>query len=259
MKILTFITVLALVSGTAGAQMITEYVDYKQGDAELHGYMAYDKSFKEKRPGIIVVHEWWGLGEHPKKSAERLASLGYPAFALDMYGKGKLTEDPSQAGKWSGNIKSNPELAKERFLAAMEVLKSHPSVDESKIGAIGYCFGGTVVLEMARMGVDLDAVVSFHGGLVSAVPEEKKNIKAAILVNHGADDPMVSEEEIKEFWKEMKDHDVDWQMNFYGNAVHSFTNPEADSLGMTGVGYNEKAAHRSWEAMKTFFKHIFGK
>jgi dienelactone hydrolase len=251
-------TLMAFAS-TAGAQLKTEVVDYTDGDTVLEGYLAYDVSFEGKRPGVIVVHEWWGLTQHPKERAKQLAELGYVAFALDMYGKDRVTDAPKQAAQWSGQFRTDPALAQRRFQAGWDALISRPQVDAKRVAAIGFCFGGTICLEMARLGLDLDGVVSFHGGLASSVPEDKKNIRASILVCHGADDPHVPLSEVEAFVKEMRAAKADWQLNMYGGAVHSFTNPEADKHGMEGVAYNEEAARRSWAAMQLFFDEIFEK
>jgi dienelactone hydrolase len=231
-----------------------ETVEYRDGETVLQGYLAYDPGQQGQRPGVLVVHEWWGLGEHAKNSARKLAEMGYVGFALDMYGKGKLTTDPAEAGKWAAEFKSNPALAQPRFGAAYDLLKKHPQVDPTKIAAIGYCFGGTIVLEMARAGVDLDGVVSFHGGLKSVLPATARNLQAKVLVCHGAIDPHVPDEEVLAFKEEMTAAKADWQFIAYGNAVHSFTNPEAK--GDT-TRYEEKAARRSWEAMSDFLREIF--
>jgi len=255
MSTLVAVLCVCLLAISAQAAVKTETVEYKAGDTTLKGYLAYDDSVEGKRPGVLVVHEWTGLGEHPKTSARRLAKLGYIALAVDMYGGGKVTSDTAEAVRLSSEIKNNPDLLKERFTAAMDELKSQPLSDPDRIAAIGYCFGGTVVLEMARMGADLAAVVSFHGGLASKVPEnERGKIRAMVLACHGADDPHVPPDEVRAFQDEMRKADADWVFITYGNAVHSFTNPKADS---EGARYNEKAARRSWEAMKDFLREAF--
>lgn len=250
---------IALGALPAQAELVSQAVEYQLGEQAFEGFLAWDNASQEPRPGILIVHEWWGLNDHPKKRAERLAELGYIAFALDMYGKGKVTDDPTQAGAWAGEIRTNFPLARERFVKALEVLRANPRTDPKRIAAIGFCFGGTVCLEMARAGVDLAGVVSFHGGLKSSVPDEQKHLKAKVLVCHGADDPHISAEELKAFEDEMRKTGADWQLISYGGAVHSFTNPEADARGMNGVAYHEKADRRSWRAMQDFFIEIFEK
>jgi dienelactone hydrolase len=258
LMILIPVAVLSFPTAASGS-VHTEFVEYMAGSTPLQGYIAYDDSNDQPRPGVIIVHEWWGLGERQRQVAERIAQLGYVGFAIDMYGKGKLTDSIAQAAEWSGEMKNNPSLAIERFQAALDLFKANPLVDTSRIAAIGYCFGGTVCLEMARAGLDLDGVVSFHGGLESVIPDEKKNIKARILVLTGGDDPNVPPEQVIAFEDEMRKAGADWEVNSYGGAVHSFTNPDADSHGIPGVKYNAKADKRSWEAMKSFFAELFAK
>lgn len=256
MKTPAIILAILCIGGSAMAGIHTETVKYKEGETDLAGYLAYDDAQTGKRPGVIVVHEWWGLTDHPKKRAEKLAELGYVAFALDMYGT--ATDDAAEAGKLAGAFRSDADLSLRRFNAALDVLKKNPHVDPEKIAAIGFCFGGTCVLNMARMGVDLDGVVSFHGGLKPNPVAEPGVVKAKVLVLHGADDSYVPAEEIAAFQKEMNDAGVDWQMIYYSGAVHSFTNPEADKRNSPSVKYHKSADERSWRAMVDFFKELFG-
>ena len=250
--------VVAAAIGSARAAVRTESVEYKDGDVALEGYLAYDDALADKRPGVLIVHEWWGLSDQQERRARMLAELGYVAFALDMYGKGKLTDDPKQAGEWAGMLRNDPELARRRFEAGLKVLRDNEHTDASRIAAIGYCFGGGICLDMARMGVDLVGVVSFHGNLKSAVPDAlRKPITAKILVCHGADDPNVLPADVAAFEDEMRAAGADWQLIAYGGAVHAFTNPDADRHGIKGVTYNEKADRRSWEAMKQFLAEVF--
>jgi dienelactone hydrolase len=242
---------------TAQAAVHTETVEYKHGDATLKGYLAYDTAVKGKRPGVLVVHEWWGLNNYAKHRAEMLAQLGYIAFAADMYGDGFNTTWPEEAGKRSSEFQSNRPFGRERLTAALDLLRKQKLCDPKRIAAIGYCFGGTCVLELARSGADIAAVVSFHGSLNTPSPADTKNIKCKVLVCHGANDGFESPEEVAAFQKEMRDANVDWQMNIYGGAVHSFTNPDSDEFGIPGVGYNERADKRSWAAMKLFFAELF--
>jgi dienelactone hydrolase len=245
-------------TGTAAGAIKTESITYQDGDTTLEGYLAYDDAIQGKRPGVLIVHEWWGLTEYPKQRATMLAKLGYVAFALDMYGKGKVTDDPKLASQWSGQFYQHPDLTKRRFAAGLDVLAKHPMTDPSHIAAIGYCFGGGICLEAARMGFDLDGVVSFHGSLASNLPAGmRRPIKAAILVCHGGDDPHVPFEQVDAFVKEMHAAHANWQVNIYGGAMHSFTNPAADTHGIEGVRYNAQADHRSWQAMQAFFDEIF--
>jgi len=246
-----------LMAAGAQAEVRTERIEYRHGDAVLEGYLAYDDTMTGKRPGVLVVHEWWGLNDFAKRRAELLARLGYVAFALDMYGKGTLTTDPKEAGRLAGLFRNDRPFGRARATAGLDVLKSRPQVDPARIAAIGYCFGGTVVLEMARGGADLKGVASFHGGLSTPNPADAKNIKGKVLVLHGADDTFESPAEIAAFQEEMRQGRVDWQMNYYGGAVHSFTNPDAGKAGIKGVAYNEAADRRSWQAMRDFFDEIF--
>ena len=232
-------------------------VDYRHGDTILEGYLAYDDVSKEVRSGVLVVHEWYGLNDYARKRADQLAQLGYVAFALDMYGKGVRAADNKEAGALAGKIKGDRPLMRGRASAGLDVLKKHGLVDPKRVAAIGYCFGGTTVLELARAGADVAGVVSFHGGLDTPSPEAAAPIRAKVLVLHGADDPLVPAAEIAAFQEEMRHAGADWQMVFYGGAVHSFSNPQAGADASKGVAYNEVADRRSWQAMKQFFDEIF--
>lgn len=248
------LAVLLCVAASARAAVETESVAYRDGDTELKGYLARNPAVAGPMPGILIVHEWTGLGEHPKNSARRLAELGYVAFALDMYGGGQLAKDTEQAAEWSAAYKNDPALARRRFEAALKVLESQPGVDPDRIAAIGYCFGGTIVLEMARLGVDVQAVVSFHGGLASQVPQEQRKYDASVLVCHGADDPHVPQAEVTAFLDEMKAAGAKFEFVQYQGAVHSFTNPEAHA---ESARFEPTAARRSWIAMLNFLELVF--
>ena len=250
---LTMASVLA-----ARAELHTQSVDYKDGDTTLEGYWAYDDSIiKGKRPGVLIVHQWKGLGDYEKKRAEMLARLGYNVFAVDIYGKGVRPQDAKSAGALAAKYKTDRELLRQRVNAGLAVLRGQELTDPRRIAAIGYCFGGTTVLELARSGADIAGVVSFHGGLDSPKPEDGKNIKCKVLVLHGADDPTMTPKSIAAFEEEMRKAGVDWQMVKYGGAVHAFTDWDAGNDNSKGVAYNEKADKRSWEAMKDFFAEIF--
>jgi dienelactone hydrolase len=264
MKMLAMVNILSLLgilmcSLDARAAVKTKTVDYKQGDTALEGYVAYDDSLSGKLPGVIIVHEWNGIGPYVKKRAEQIASLGYVAFCIDIYGKGVRPKDMKEAGEQATLYRNNRQLMRERARAGLEEMKKMERVDTSRIAAMGYCFGGGVVLELARSGADIRGAVSFHGNLDTPHPEETKALKAKILVLHGADDPHVTPEQVSAFQSEMRKAGADWQMNIYGNAVHAFSNPDAGNDPSKGAAYNKEADHRSWEAMKLFYREIFGK
>lgn len=261
MKIpLGFIIALLTLSGVAEAKIVTKTVDYRQGDTVLEGYLAYDDAFSGTRPGVLVVHEWNGLGDYVKKRVEQLARLGYVAFGADIYGKGIRPATPQAAAREAGKYRgADRSLLRQRARAGLDELRKQPNVDSGRLAAIGYCFGGTAVLELARSGADLKGVVSFHGGLDTPNPADARNIRAKVLALHGADDPFVPQQQVAVFQEEMRKGGVDWQMVIYGGAVHSFTNPASGNDPSKGVAYNEKADRRSWEAMKVFFAEIFHK
>jgi dienelactone hydrolase len=238
------------------AKIVTQMVDYKQGDTTLEGYLAYDDSISGKRPGVLIMHQWLGLTGYEKHRAEQLAALGFVAFCADVYGKDARPKDVSEAGAFAGKYKSDRALLRERVNAALDVLEKNELVDVSRIAAIGYCFGGTAVLELARSGANLNGIVSFHGGLDSPTPADGKNIRCKVLVLAGADDPFQKPEDLTAFESEMRDNKVDWQIVFYGGAVHAFTQPDPGFVN-AGAKYNEKADKRSWQAMNDFFAEIF--
>lgn len=224
------------------------------GDSKLQGYVCYDDATQARRPGILVVHEWWGLNDYAKERARSLAHQGYVALALDMYGEGKTTDHPQTAGEWSSAV--DDEQRNERFQAALEQLRSHKLVDPQRIAAIGYCFGGGVVLRMAASGADLRGVVSFHGSLPTS-SIAPGTVKAKILACHGADDPFVNGEQVQKFQQALTEAGANWELIVFGGAKHSFTVKEADSRGIAGLAYNESADRRSWAAMLHFFEEIF--
>jgi dienelactone hydrolase len=258
MKLAAAIVVLLVVTSSTFAAMKTQTIEYKVGDTTCKGYLAYDDSTDAKRPGVIIVHEWWGLTDYPKRRAEQLAQLGYVAFCADMFGEGKTTNDPKQAMQFVTELGKKPEVATARTQAALDQLKKQPQVDATRIGAMGYCFGGAQALSMARAGMDLKGVVSFHGSLDTDSPAKKGNVKSKVLVCHGAADPMVKAENVQKFEKEMDEAGVDWQVNVYAHAVHAFTNPDADKFKIPGIGYNAEADRRSWKAMQMFWDEVFG-
>jgi dienelactone hydrolase len=250
---------LAVLTGgaTAFAALKTEIIDYKHGDVRLEGYLAYDDSQTGKRPGVLVCHEWWGLNAYARKRADQLAGLGYVAFALDMYGEGVLAKDAKEAGERAAGFKKDRYLMRARAMAGLDVLRRHPKVDADNLAAIGYCFGGTTALELARAGADLKGVVSFHGGLDTPDPADAKRIRAKILVLTGEDDPVVPKEQAAAFEDEMKKAAIDYKIVRYPGAVHGFTNPANGDDPKKGVAYNKDADEKSWEELKTFFGKIF--
>jgi len=257
---LIVLMLLGIVSARAG--VVGREVNYTSDSLTMKGYIAYDDKILGKRPGVLVVHEWWGNNEYAHKRAEMLAELGYVALAVDMYGNGKQAGHPEDAGKFSGEVMGNMPAMKARFIAAMDVLKKDEHTDPARIAAIGYCFGGGVVLAMAREGADLKAVVSFHGGLATQHPAEKGSVKAKILVCNGADDTFISADDIKKLKAEMKSASADLQFINYPGAIHSFTNPSSTEIGKKfnlRMAYNENADKKSWAEMQKLFKKVFKK
>lgn len=251
---------LCAVFSAVQAEIKTEEVSYKDGDTVMKGFLAYDDAIKTKRPGVLVVHEWWGHNDYARKRARMLAELGYTALALDMYGDGKQAHHPDDAGKFASAVGGNMQLASARFNAARDLLAKQSSVDNKKIAAIGYCFGGGVVLGMARSGASLAGVVSFHGSLTTTSPAKPGVVKAKVLVLNGADDPFVKKEHIDQIKAEMESAGVSYQFVNYAGAKHSFTNPDADKFGKEfkmPLEYNAKADQESWAEMQKFFKAIF--
>jgi dienelactone hydrolase len=236
----------------------TQIIEYDQGGTKLQGYLAWDDATQGKRPGVIVCPEWWGLNDYAKHRAEQLAQLGYVALAVDLFGNGQVTEDPNEAGKLAGALKANRALLRARVNAGLEQLKKNENVDPQKTAAIGYCFGGTTAIELGRSGADVKAIVTFHAGLDSPNPADGKNIKAHVLVCHGGNDGFTSPKDFDAFENEMRQNHVDWQINIYGGAVHSFSNPGADKHGILGIAYNAEADRRSWQAMQLLFNDTFG-
>lgn len=243
-----------------GGPIKTKDVSYKQGGQTFKGFLASPDT-KESRPAVLVVHEWWGHNDYARKRAKMLAEAGYVALALDMYGDGKVANHPNQAGELSGALRKDMKVAEDRFDAALNELKSQPGVDKEKIAVIGYCFGGSIALEMARRGKDLDVVASFHGSLTSEQALSKGKFKGTILVFHGAEDPFVKKEEVAAFEKEMAKGGARYEIISYPGATHSFTNPDADKLGAEfnlPLGYNKNADEASWKKLLEEFKKAFG-
>jgi dienelactone hydrolase len=244
---------------TAAAGLKEQNVSYTGNGITMNGYAVYDSTKQGKLPAVIVVHEWWGLNDYPKMRARKLAQLGYVAFAIDMFGNGKTVDNPTDAQKISTPFYQDFQMTKARFDAALNKLKQMPQVDTNKIAAIGYCFGGGVVLNVARMGENLKGVVSFHGELIGT-PADKNLLKAKILACHGAEDKFVSPASVQQFKKQMDSIGADYTFKQYPNATHAFTNPDATALGQKfnlPIAYNGPADTASWNDMKDFFKRIF--
>jgi dienelactone hydrolase len=263
-KILMIIVTLSLLmissSSFAETGIKGKNVRYKADGKTMQGYLATDESVKDRKPGVLVVHEWWGLNEYARKRADMLAKLGYTALAVDMYGDGKQAKHADDAKKFSSELMKNFDTAKARFTAALNYLKEQPSVDPERIAAVGYCFGGGVVLNMARQGADLDGVASFHGNLSAVKPATPGSVKAKILVLHGEDDKFVSQEQVEAFKKEMKGAGADLRFLSYPGAMHAFTNPDADKAGKKydlPLAYNKESDRKSWDELKKFLTEIF--
>lgn len=246
----------------AGAEVKGKEISYQSGDTTMKGYLAWDDSSKEKRPGVLVVHEWWGHNDYARKRAEMLAELGYVALAVDMYGDGKTADHPKDAGAFAGAVMKDMETGEARFRAALDYLKAQAQVDGENVAAIGYCFGGAVVLHMARIGMDLDAVASFHGNLSPKVEAKEGQVKARILVCHGEADSFIPEEQVAAFQQEMNDAGAAFQFEVYPDAVHGFTNPGATALGEKfgiNLAYQKEADQQSWASLQALLKEVFGK
>lgn len=256
----TLLMLCAFLTTQASSKIVGETVEYKADGTALKGYIAYDDSIKGKRPGVLVVHEWWGLNEYARKRADMLARLGYTALAVDMYGDGKNTKHAEDANKFMTEAMSNMEVAQKRFMAAMDYLKAQPTVNPDEIAGIGYCFGGGVVLYMASIGTDLDGVASFHGSLGGAAKPEPGGVKAKILVFTGGADPFVPQEQVDAFKKQMDEANADYEVVIYPGVKHSFTNPDADEYGKSNdlpLEYNKEADEKSWAEMQEFLKEAF--
>lgn len=238
------------------AEIKPESVTYKDGEAELQGTLARDAARTGKRPAVLIVHDWMGEKQFERDKAAALASRGYVAFACDIYGKGVRPQNAEQARAEATKYYANPALCRSRLLAGLKVLQDNEHVDQGRIAVLGFCFGGTCALELARSGAEVRGAISFHGGLKRL--GENAGIKAKVLVLHGADDPFVPAEDIAAFMAEMREGKVDWQFNAYGNAVHSFTNPAAGTDNSKGAAYNESADRRGWEAAHDFLRETLG-
>lgn len=237
----------------------TSEIIYTSDTTKMKGFLVYDESVEGTRPGILVIHEWWGHNEYTRERARMLAEQGYTALAVDMYGEGKQAKHPDEAGKFAGMVMQNMPLAEARFDAALEKLKSHPSVNPDKIAAVGYCFGGSVALTMANAGKDLDAVAAFHSGIqLPVMPSD--SLEARILVANGAEDPMISDEAEEAFKAALDSVGADYQYISYEGATHAYTSKKADSLGKEfglPLAYNEEADRKSWNKLLEFLENTF--
>ncbi|HAV63848.1 MAG TPA: dienelactone hydrolase [Verrucomicrobiales bacterium] len=253
----SFLAALMLSVVVASAETVFQTVEYRVGDTTCEGVFVTDSLLMNRGPAVLIAHQWKGLSDYERKRAEMLVELGYRVFCADVYGKGVRADNPQDASKLAGRYKEDRALLRERINAALATLKEQPGVSTNRIAAIGYCFGGTTVLELARSGAELRGVVSFHGGLGTPTPEDAGKIRCKVLALHGADDPFVPDAEVAAFAEEMRAAKVDWQLVEYGNAVHSFTDWNAGTDNSRGAAYNLLADLRSWEAMKTFFVELF--
>jgi len=247
--------------GATGSVIKEEPVTYRDGSTVMKGFIVYDDAIKTKRPGIVVVHEWWGITKHVHEEARKFAAQGYTAIIADMYGDAKTADNPKDAGALSGAVRKNPAVMQSRFNAAKDLLSQHATVDRSRIGASGYCFGGSVVLDMARVGTDLKGVAAFHAGLGAAGPAAASGkVKSKVLVLNGAADPFIKPDSVDAFKKEMDAAKVDYRYINYPGAVHAFTNPEATEKGKQfnlPLAYDAQADSQSKAEAATFFRNVF--
>lgn len=240
----------------ARAELHTETVNYQHGDARLQGYLVWDDAVSGKRPGVLVVHEWWGLNDYAIGRAEKLAKAGYVAFAADMYGKDQVTRHPSQAKTWMQTITRDVADWRRRAEIGLEQLKKQPLVDPTRVAAVGYCFGGATVMQLAYSGADLAAVVSLHGSLPAAAEADRGNIKASILAFHGDADQFVPQAKVDAFEAALRDAGADWQLTVFGGVRHAFTNPDAGAYGIDNLKYDATADALSWAAMLAYFEQV---
>lgn len=253
-----FLLTLMLGTASAAAALHTEAVAYHDGDTLLEGYLAYDDAVATPRPAVLVVHEWQGLGDYAKHRAEQLAQLGYVGFAADMYGKGVFAKNHEEAGQLAGAYFNDRQKTRQRIQAALDVLQQHALVDPARMAAIGYCFGGMTVLELARSGAAVAGVASFHGALATPSPAQPQQVKARVLVFHGALDQHITAEHLAAFKQEMADAGANYRVVVYPDAAHSFTVPDAGSDVTTGRAYNAAADRDSWQQLEAFLREIFG-
>lgn len=250
---------LTLLTVPAHAKLVTRTISYDDNGAKLSGYLAFDDAVSGKRPAVLVVHEWWGLNDYARQRADKLAELGYVAFAVDMYGTGKVTDHPKQAGEWSKEISQNKTAWQQRAVAGLTVLKQQPQTDPERMAAIGYCFGGGTVQQLAYAGVGLKGVVSFHGSLQEPPADVAGKTNTKLLICHGGADAFTPPDKFQAYLAAMATSGLDYEIDIYGNAKHSFTNPGAAKYNIPALGYSPSADRRSWEAMQQFFNALFGR
>ncbi len=246
-----------LASSGVFAAVQSESVSYIDGETALTGHVYWDDSIDGKRPGVLVVHEWWGLNDYARQRASMLAELGYVAFAIDMYGDNKVTTHPAQAKEWSKATTANTKAWRQRAMKGLEKLNANALVDGNSIAAVGYCFGGSTVMQLAYAGADLKGVVSFHGSLPVPSREEAKMIKGKVLVAHGNSDAFIPLDRVDAFKAALADAEVAFTFNGYDGARHAFTNPDSGSFGIENLKYDKAADEASWSAMKVLFEKIF--
>jgi dienelactone hydrolase len=251
--------VAVLAAGTAPAAVVTKVIDYSHGNTKLKGFAAYDDATTEKRPGVLVVHEWWGLNDYARERCKKLAELGYVAFAVDMYGDGKTVDHPDDARKMATAVRENVETWRGRADEGLKQLKLLPNVDPTKLAAVGYCFGGSTCLQLAYSGADLKAVATFHAALPVPTPAEAKAVKPKLYVAHGADDPFIPPATVTAFKDALKEGKVDFTLDSFPGVVHSFTVPGADKVNLKGMKYDKDADEKSWKQMQALFKDTLGK
>jgi dienelactone hydrolase len=256
MKPRAFLSLLLFVATALRAEITTTAVEYTTGGVTCEGLHVVESTKAGKLPSVLIIHQWTGVSENEKMRAKMLAELGYNVFVADIYGKG-VRPQPPESGRVAGKYKTDRKLYRERLLAGLEQLRKTPQADPTQIAAIGYCFGGTGVIELARSGAMVKGIVSFHGGLDSPAPADGKNIKGKVLALHGADDPFVPAKDLAAFEQEMKDAGVDFKLVQYPGAVHAFTQKAAGNDNSKGAAYNESADKASWEEMNQFFERLF--
>jgi len=256
---LVFVFILVMVGWPllAEAKVQSQKIPYSFGETSFEGYLVWDDSVKGKRPGVLVVHEWWGLNDYARSRAEQLAELGYVALAVDMYGKGKVTTHPEKASEWAKLTTGNLDEWRGRAETGLKLLQANPNVDPARLAAIGYCFGGATVMQLVYGGAPVKGVVSFHGSLPLPSQTQAISQSAKVLIAHGASDPFLTEDHVGKFKTALNQAEIDWQMIVYSGAQHSFTNPSADQYGLNGATYHKQADQRSWTHMKQFFDELF--